>query len=276
MVNTLPLLDIRLKKIENLYVGRSWHDTNYRDSYTRLYYIMGGEGYISHSGGDFPLTPGFIYLIPEYTRHDYRHKGNMKLYYIHCQIRTPAGISFFDLYDCDYVINSKAYGLGFYDFEQLRHLSKKNDVTSLLASSGQLLSLISPFVRQVKSGTVRGADKDLARLMGVVNYIEEHLPDDPSVVELAAMVNMERSAFSRLFSRVLGTAPGKFIQKKRIESARQLLDSSNLSCEDVGEKLGFYDSSHFSRIFKRETGVRPGEYREKRRLNNKSNTLNKR
>jgi AraC family transcriptional regulator of arabinose operon len=263
MVQSLPMLDIKLNRIDCHYLPSKWHDIQYRDSFTRLYLILGGEGEIYHSKQRFYLSPGHIYLIPEYTLHDYKHNGNMQLYYIHCQIRTPGGISFFDFYDCDFVINSRETGLGYHQFEALRELYGKSDPSSQLSVSSKLLRLISPFITQTKSQPVKGRERDMARLMGVLNYIEEHLCDDPGVKELSEMMNMERSAFSRLFSQVLGTPPGKFIQKKRIEAARHMLDNSPLSCEQVGEKMGFYDGSHFSRIFQRETGVRPGDYRER-------------
>lgn len=260
MESLLPPLNIRLERIDSLYLNSSWHDRDYRDEFTRFYYILGGQGQIRHSGGEFELLPGYIYLIPEYIRHDYSHRGNMRLFYFHCQVRTGAGLSLFDHYHCDFVRSAREIGVGFQDFERLKVLGKRKDTAALMEITSRIMGLLVYFIGDSKEWDRREEDKKLARLMGVLNHVKENLRRDVPVTELASLVNMERSAFSRFFKESMGLSPGRYVQKKRIEAARHLLTRTGASCEEAAEELGFFDASHFSRIFKRETGIRPGEY----------------
>jgi AraC-like DNA-binding protein len=59
----------------------------------------------------------------------------------------------------------------------------------------------------------------------------------------------------------LGTTPRKWLYDRRIERACTLLLTTEHSCAEVCDELGFSDVSHFSRVFRRVTGTSPGRYR---------------
>ena len=51
------------------------------------------------------------------------------------------------------------------------------------------------------------------------------------------------------------------IAKVRVEKAKELLASSDLSVEEIGAKVGFFNRNTFGRIFKKYVGVSPGTFR---------------
>jgi AraC-like DNA-binding protein len=95
----------------------------------------------------------------------------------------------------------------------------------------------------------------------IFDYIRANLADDMSVTELAAIVHMSPAHFSRLFRVSLGIAPYRFVMQQRVEEAKRMLASSNLSASQVAMAFGFSSQSHFVKVFRQFTGVTPKQYR---------------
>ena len=92
------------------------------------------------------------------------------------------------------------------------------------------------------------------------SYIEENLHREITLNELADKVYFNPTYFIRRFKILWGLAPMKFVNKIRIEKAKQLLISKDLSVSMVAEKCGFKSLHYFSRTFKQEEGISPTEY----------------
>jgi AraC-like DNA-binding protein len=93
-------------------------------------------------------------------------------------------------------------------------------------------------------------------------YINTHLGEAISVEELATATGFSRSHFTRQFKLHTGTSPLEFLQRCRIERAKELmLNEPDLCLADVAAEVGFYDQSHFTARFREQTGFTPAAYR---------------
>ena len=63
--------------------------------------------------------------------------------------------------------------------------------------------------------------------------------DQPQVKELAAEVGVSRSHFTKVFSRIVGESPGKYLRRGQIEFAKRLLLEADLSANAIAYKSGF-------------------------------------
>ena len=63
------------------------------------------------------------------------------------------------------------------------------------------------------------------------------------------------------FKDYMGISPNEYRTKSRIEKAKNLLATSQMSVKEITYLLGFYDESYFYKVFKTETGITPKEYR---------------
>ncbi len=79
---------------------------------------------------------------------------------------------------------------------------------------------------------------------------------------LAKELGMSRRTMSRRFNDELKTSPGKWIQERRLEVAKALLESTKLGIADICHRIGYEDAASFSRLFSKVTGLAPGEYRQ--------------
>jgi len=85
--------------------------------------------------------------------------------------------------------------------------------------------------------------------------------DQPQVKELAAEVGVSRSHFTKVFSRIVGESPGKYLRRGQIEFAKRLLLEADLSANAIAYKSGFRRRRTFFRAFEREVGMSPIAFR---------------
>ena len=79
---------------------------------------------------------------------------------------------------------------------------------------------------------------------------------------VAAQFYLSPYYLSRLFRRVTGQSIVDFINVRRIEAARRLLETTDLGINDVAEETGFSTTAHFRRVFHEQVGVSPMQYRK--------------
>jgi AraC-like DNA-binding protein len=91
--------------------------------------------------------------------------------------------------------------------------------------------------------------------------IQQNLYSDLSLDELAALCHLSMSSFKRKFNDVFKDSPKKYIIKKKIERAAELLKSEDLRVSDIAFDVGFDSLSTFNRNFTNLYGKSPTEYR---------------
>ena len=82
-----------------------------------------------------------------------------------------------------------------------------------------------------------------------------------SLEDIAARVYLSKTHIIRIFRAEYGTTPINYLLERRIETAKSLLNASQMTVGEIAEMLQFNDSQHFSHCFKRRTGVSPTDYR---------------
>lgn len=98
-----------------------------------------------------------------------------------------------------------------------------------------------------------------------VQYIEENAEKEISIHALSQKANLSKSALYRGFHRSFGCTVGEYIHKRRIERAKGLLCRTDLSIEEIGQRVGYISGSYFSKIFKKEMGRSPLQYKKEKR-----------
>ena len=112
-----------------------------------------------------------------------------------------------------------------------------------------------PSMERAKRGLSQGA------LQRIDEYIEAHLDSALDIGQLAAIVRMSSSHFTRSFHRSVGVTPHRYVIQNRVMRARELLTTTKLPLTEIALATGFSDQSHFSRRFNEIVGVPPGAFR---------------
>ena len=131
---------------------------------------------------------------------------------------------------------------------------------------GELISLaLLAYLAGTYATPRRAADRTAtlspAQMRSIDLYIRENLSGDISVTDLAGLVQMSPSHFSRVFKASFGVTPYRFLMAERIETAKDMLKNTKLSASEVAMAFGFASQSHFAKVFRQFTGVAPKQYK---------------
>lgn len=112
--------------------------------------------------------------------------------------------------------------------------------------------------------------KNTGTFSHTLDWAIKNLHEPISVDDLAKQANMSRRTFDRHFKSALGTSPKVWINQQKINLARQLLETENLSIEQLALKVG-YDSGITLRFnFNKYVGVSPSQYQTQFRKKQKA------
>lgn len=91
----------------------------------------------------------------------------------------------------------------------------------------------------------------------ILDYLNENYMFDLSMSEIARYTGRSLSTFKRDFAKVSNLTPQKWILRRRLEAARDLIRSGSKSITEVCFEVGFKNLSHFSRLYKEYFGMPP-------------------
>ncbi|SDU20174.1 transcriptional regulator, AraC family with amidase-like domain [Pseudomonas pohangensis] len=100
-----------------------------------------------------------------------------------------------------------------------------------------------------------------SRIQTAQQWLESNFSSDFLLEEVAEKVCLSLRSFRRRFKDATGETPMQYLQRIRLETAKQLLATSTLGVDQVSYRVGYEDASYFCRIFKQKLKVTPGEYR---------------
>ncbi|NQD92409.1 GlxA family transcriptional regulator [Pseudomonas sp. CrR25] len=101
------------------------------------------------------------------------------------------------------------------------------------------------------------------RLAALLEWLPAHLGDDLSLEALAAQARMTPRTLSRVFVQELGMGPGRYVERIRLEAARNLLQDSQASIATVARLTGFGHPENLRRTFHKHLSISPQEYAER-------------
>jgi len=91
----------------------------------------------------------------------------------------------------------------------------------------------------------------------VVDYIQDNLALDLSLSELAAVAGLGTSTFKGLFRQSVGMPVHRYVVRRRVEHAMNMLTNGNRRLNEIALASGFVDESHMARCFRRVVGMTP-------------------
>ncbi|UWZ49663.1 helix-turn-helix domain-containing protein [Dactylosporangium matsuzakiense] len=106
------------------------------------------------------------------------------------------------------------------------------------------------------------ADCDDERLSGVLAWARANLDRPLTVETLATRALMSQRSFARRFSAATGSTPHAWVLSQRLHRAEELLETADLSIEEVARRVGFGTAATLREQFVRRRGVPPRAYRK--------------
>jgi AraC family transcriptional regulator len=194
-----------------------------------------------------------------------RAKGMQSIRYLHCEIehsafeRTMGTLGDFELQPHGGE-NRIALGIA----QRLDRLCRaQGDAPLAYAEAVATILLVELFRAHVSKPTppLRTPGVGSVRFELVREFIEEYLDRDIGLFELAALVGLNATEFSRAFKGAYHAAPDRYITERRIERAKILLRTTDDTVAAVAACVGFSSQSAFAQVFAKYTGSTPSAYR---------------
>ena len=100
------------------------------------------------------------------------------------------------------------------------------------------------------------------KVQNVRRIINLNLEREISIEELANKVNLNRTTLQKVFKEIYGLTVNEYRTKARLQLAKNLLASTELSITEIAGRCGYTNASKFSDVFKKNEGVLPKDWRK--------------
>lgn len=231
-------------------------------TYPKVIFTMNGNGYININDDRFPLSKDDIYLInydnfhctvePAATSVDFAIVGFEEISFLFSKDEND---SFFAHYTLD---NAEDHNLLKGIMEELEQeklhyeLACDHYMNLLFLSLQRKYGVTYHMINKEKS------NHDCEKIR---NYIDEHYAENITLDVLAKESNMNKYYLVHSFTNNYGCSPINYLNKKKIDESKLLLETTNYSIADIAKLIGFSSQSYFSQSFKKHTYMTPNEYR---------------
>jgi AraC-like DNA-binding protein len=258
-----------------------WKWNHVNSPFIRIYLVTEGAARLRIQGEVLDMRPGYLYLIPAFTTHDYACDSSFSHYYLHLYEEAPANSIVLEQWNLPYEVTAESTDQFLFqrlcainaelsltpseqeeyihptDLSQTIRKNNQRPACIRMETEGIVLQILSHFLQHT-SRPKQNIDK---RIESAVLYIRKHIAEPIELGELAESSRLSKTHFIRLFKQEVGSTPVQYINRKKIEQAQLLLLTGRMPVKSIAYSLSIDDDSYFSRMFKKTTGVTPQEYR---------------
>jgi len=108
---------------------------------------------------------------------------------------------------------------------------------------------------------IKGTSHNVLMIKAAV-YIKKNFNKDLTVDEIAKHIQKNSNYFSHLFKKEFGISFCEYLNKIRINEAKNLFNTTNLLAYEIADKVGFKDYKYFTQVFKKLEGYAPSKFRK--------------
>lgn len=228
----------------------------------KFYYIKGGSCKITIKGKTYEGIPGRWFLIPAGVLHSYTNDTTKAFckHWMHFDLY-PENMNFFSDMKIPYYVdvpkNSKADKL----FKEYFTYENTDSMTGMFKGKATLLNLIAEYVHLAVPDMKIKADND-AMVSSVLRFIDDNMEQNISIEQLANVCHLHPTHFIRVFKKKTGETPGKFLQLRKMETAKKLIEETNIPISEIMSRVGIVDAAQFAKKFRIFFGNSPRAYRK--------------
>ena len=96
----------------------------------------------------------------------------------------------------------------------------------------------------------------------IIDHIDASFTEDILLGDLSKKFNISLGYLSTLIKKETGKTYTDYVTNKRLSLAKELLNDSSLSVQEIVERVGYKDYFHFNKLFKKHYGITPSKYRK--------------
>lgn len=101
------------------------------------------------------------------------------------------------------------------------------------------------------------------RVLKIQHWLQQHVAESSSVIAMATRVGLGKRTFLRRFHKATGLTPTQYLQQLRVGKAREALEFTVSTINEIAWMVGYEDPGSFRKVFQRIMGLSPGQYRRR-------------
>lgn len=244
-----------------------------QDQCFKIYFLVGGSAVIQAAGENTNLASGRIYIIDGHRLEKMACPASMDVYWLHFM---PESLYFEQVLSAipaitEIKVNNPAemhekWHETIKVFERPAASAHTPHETVPLALSCQAQSLIlevlAGAMKQHPLSENRKRLNAIYRFREIINFMDAHYKQNPSLQDLAKKAGMAPEYFHRQFRKVFRTTPHEYMQRRRMNMAQHLIRKTDVSIKEIATQCGYDNPFYFSRIFTQWLKMTPSEYRQ--------------
>jgi AraC-like DNA-binding protein len=238
----------------------------------QLLYIIEGEGvFHSRNLAEAPLKEGDFFLLFPGEWHSYHPTGphGWKKYWIGFR-----GHNMDDRVRAGFLSPTKPiYHVGFSDsivrlYKNAFEAAIEEAAYAQQVMSGIVNLLIGLMYAKERNRELQSRNQSHVDLMNRARLrIREQLESSLTIQQVAEDLGMSYSNFRKLFKEYTGLSPATYQQDLRLQRAKELLTTTDMSIKEIAYRLNFESPDYFSSKFKIKTGRKPSDLRPSSKKN---------
>lgn len=233
---------------------------------------MTGDTLMTFSEGDVALIPPSMPHYWEYSPDSTDENGEVRYLMVAFspKLIDKCMATFPELKNVLYgqILPTEALKYGIESAVRIKHSLMKMCELDDIGQLSEMFRLL-PIIFTTKDHTLIGKpikiERDIRRMQQVATYVMAHYAHNISLDDIAGHIGMNRSAFCTFFKRNKGMTFSQFVTNYRLDTACELLRTSQKQVSEICFAVGFNDLPHFVRVFKATYGLSPSKFRKTER-----------
>ena len=253
-----------------LYAGKlerikQWREKPHEHPFCEILFVLSGYGETVVDGKTYKIKKGDILVYNPRTIHEESTSGDVGLELAFFGITNfqISGLPF------DHLINKES--------SPVLHTNKDYDKYSFyfrsladeMSEDRQYSELMAKYwARLILIGILRLANISEAKFVTnaiftkIHQYLSKNFASIESMDQICEDLNISKYYLSHVFKKYMGTPPMQYVTVKRISFAKKLLQETDLTASEIGERCGYKDHVLFFKAFKKSEGITPMAYRK--------------
>jgi AraC-like DNA-binding protein len=235
--------------------------STYWDRYV-FEYVVKGKGYIDTKTDRYSVVAGDAYFLNRLQQHIYYADKDEPYEKLFIVVKGDFVDSIVSSYRLNAGVIVKKTNIK-HIFEELLSILETDKLTREHYDKITVCLLkIAQSMSDIKYESVP-LKQPLAEMIGT--YINDHIYEHITLHGISGALNISKSHIERVFKEKFGETPLKYVAKRKIDLAANLLLSTNFSIEEISDFFSFSDAKHFSKSFKARFNLSPMRYKKQMR-----------
>lgn len=146
-------------------------------------------------------------------------------------------------------------------FEKRKYIN--NSSVGLITDLAKAIEWISILIDEIEKSCETASPKHKDKIKKVIDIINKQYHEPKlTLSSIAQDLYVNKNYLCDIFKLETGTTINQYISDIRINSAKELIRKSQMTLNDISEKVGYSDYNYFSRVFKKKMGLTPSSYQK--------------